>query len=230
MFLTPPGNWRTRSGAEEPFELTLTLVGRGRLRLPWMVGGLLLLGARGFGPHPVPFVLSKLDAEGPVGERTPLRVLSGGVGSRVPEMDISTLLAARPYRKSAVIHWVTPLDLLRDGRRVLEPDPKTLLKRLLRRLGDLARYHCGWSPESFVFDDMLTLAEGIECRGLDLKYHRSARVSHGQGGGMQPLEGVIGRMELANIPPEIWPYLVAGEWVHVGKSINFGLGKYVIDP
>jgi CRISPR/Cas system endoribonuclease Cas6 (RAMP superfamily) len=40
------------------------------------------------------------------------------------------------------------------------------------------------------------------------------------------LGGVVGRMELEDLPKALWPWLRLGELVHVGKGTSFGLGRY----
>ena len=45
-----------------------------------------------------------------------------------------------------------------------------------------------------------------------------------------PLSGLVGRALLSDIPEPLWPYLILGQWVHVGKSASFGQGRYIVLP
>jgi hypothetical protein len=46
--------------------------------------------------------------------------------------------------------------------------------------------------------------------------------------GKHPLSGLVGHALLSNIPEPLWPYLILGQWVHVGKSASFGQGRYEV--
>ena len=48
--------------------------------------------------------------------------------------------------------------------------------------------------------------------------------------GKHPLSGLVGRALLSDIPEPLWPYLILGQWVHVGKSASFGQGRYIVLP
>ena len=40
------------------------------------------------------------------------------------------------------------------------------------------------------------------------------------------LGGAVGFCTLEHLPPEIVPFLIAGQWLHLGKNATFGLGHY----
>lgn len=44
------------------------------------------------------------------------------------------------------------------------------------------------------------------------------------------LKGLTGSFLLENIPDEFWPYLFAGEILHIGKNCSMGFGVYEITP
>jgi CRISPR/Cas system endoribonuclease Cas6 (RAMP superfamily) len=42
--------------------------------------------------------------------------------------------------------------------------------------------------------------------------------------------GLVGAATYAGDLAPFWPYLVFGQWAHVGKGTTFGLGSYRIEP
>lgn len=42
------------------------------------------------------------------------------------------------------------------------------------------------------------------------------------------LKGIVGQIQLAEIPEEVLDLLLAGELLHIGKNTSFGFGKYVL--
>ena len=61
----------------------------------------------------------------------------------------------------------------------------------------------------------------------DVKERRNIRYSSRKDQKM-PLRGISGEFILGSIPDQCWPYLVAGEVLHIGKNTSFGYGKYRI--
>ena len=49
-----------------------------------------------------------------------------------------------------------------------------------------------------------------------------------QRGIKHPLAGLTGRALVTNIAEPLWPYLIVGQWVHVGKAASFGQGRYMV--
>jgi len=43
-----------------------------------------------------------------------------------------------------------------------------------------------------------------------------------------PLRGISGKLSVGNISEKCWPYLAAGEVLHIGKNTSFGYGRYRI--
>ena len=41
-------------------------------------------------------------------------------------------------------------------------------------------------------------------------------------------EGLVGAAEYEGDLTAFWPYLVFGQWTHVGSSTTFGLGRYEV--
>ena len=52
--------------------------------------------------------------------------------------------------------------------------------------------------------------------GFERRSDRSGRV---------PMEGVVGRLTVADLAPPLVSLLAAAEWIHVGKQSTFGFGR-----
>ena len=63
----------------------------------------------------------------------------------------------------------------------------------------------------------------------DTRWTRWARYSNRQHQRME-WEGLVGAAVYECELALFWPYLVFGQWTHVGSGTTFGLGGYVIEP
>lgn len=210
---------------------TLTLVGRGRVWHPWVIAALADMGWRGLGIERRPWSLAELHVEGPVGCRQRVDVASQGLGTPIPELTAADLVAALPFPDSAraTLRFLTPAHLVRDKQLVRRLDGPTLFSRLLRRLGALLEAFEDWSPASYSFAPVLEEAAALRCTEQRLRINSLERYSERQGR-KHPLTGLVGELVLADIPASLWPFLVVGQWIHVGKGSTFGMGKYILEP
>ena len=101
-----------------------------------------------------------------------------------------------------------------------------LLRSLLRRLSNLAYFHCGTELQ-LDFRGLIAAAEQIETVSSSLQWYDWERYSARQDTRMK-LGGVLGQVTYQGDLQPFLPLLQLGSWVHVGKGTSFGLGKYVI--
>ncbi len=71
------------------------------------------------------------------------------------------------------------------------------------------------------------MAEQVVVRDQDVRLREWERLSV-QRGIKHPLAGLTGRALVTNIAEPLWPYLIVGQWVHVGKAASFGQGRYMV--
>lgn len=148
-------------------------------------------------------------------------------------------LAAAPARCPAVpdlpdaleICLETPLRLKRDDHLVT-PDTfhfRDLFSGLLRRVSMLTYFH-GISPLETDFAGLTAASAQITLHTKDLEWQDWTRFSSRQKTAMQ-MGGIVGRfrLESAGLEP-FWPYLWFGQWIHAGKSVTMGLGRYTVEP
>ncbi len=98
------------------------------------------------------------------------------------------------------------------------PDFQVLFRRLLGRLSRLARFH-GGAPLGVDFRGLIDAAGTVRLAVDKTRWTRWARYSARQDRRME-WEGLVGS----------WPYLVFGQWTHVGSGTTFGLGGHRIEP
>jgi len=229
--LTLPADHRETFHAGARLGCTLTLVGAARIWYPWVIAALASLGWRGLGFERRPWSLTGLWNEGPVGVRTPVDIVARGIGCPIVELSGTDLVAAQPLPASGsvALRFLSPAHLQRDKRLIHALDGPTLLSRLLRRLGSLLEYYEAWSPQDFDFAALISLAAQVRFSNQRLEPIAIDRYSNRQDR-KHPLTGLVGSVVLSEIPPELWPYLVLGQWTHIGKGSTFGLGKYTLEP
>lgn len=105
---------------------------------------------------------------------------------------------------------------------------RLLLMALARRIGLLLALHAGADSALAQAGAMPELAAGVDMEAR-LHWHQQTRYSARQGSDM-PLGGLLGSATLtterADIAENLWPWLWAGQWLHVGKNATMGLGGY----
>jgi CRISPR-associated endoribonuclease Cas6 len=142
----------------------------------------------------------------------------------VPELDGSRIVAKGSAPASqAIVAFKTPADLKRKGQRIHRLDGRTFFRRLIRRVGRLVESYCTFPPdaERRDFHALGALADQITVTEQEIEMHVWERYSN-RLEGKHPHFGLVGHALLSDIPEPLWPYLILGQWVHVGKSASFG--------
>jgi hypothetical protein len=211
----------------------LTLIGRAREFLPHFVVTLREVDRIGRGRRSV--VLRRIDAVHPL--RETCESVYASDSNLVTPRDASITLAdcaAVPCPASAVhITFMTQTRLKEGGalgRRAgfaRRPEFQLVFRRLLGRLSALARFHCG-GPLDVDFRGLIEAAGSVRLVHDETRWTRWARYSGRQDRRME-WEGVVGPVAYEGDLSPFWPYLVFGQWTHVGSGTTFGLGGYRID-
>jgi CRISPR-associated endoribonuclease Cas6 len=136
---------------------------------------------------------------------------------------------APPPASQAVVAFITPADLKKKGQRIDRLDGPTFFRRLIRRIGTLVETYCTLPPDAPPCDfsalaalaDQVVVAEQTVSLQTWERFSSSIDAKH-------PLSGLVGTARLTNIAEPLWPYLILGRWVHVGKSASFGQGRYEV--
>ncbi len=150
---------------------------------------------------------------------------------RVPPetLEIGDLVRMHPDLSSErlAVRFVTPCRLVSDGKLVNEPGFELLVRALLRRFDDLARYHCGRGL-GLDFRRIVGAAAHVRLSQNDTVWFDWERYSKRQDSRMK-LGGLVGQAVYEGELGSFLPLLMLAEVLHVGKNTAFGLGKVVVE-
>jgi hypothetical protein len=205
----------------------LTLVGRAREHLACFVVTLREIDRIGRGRRRV--VLRQIDAIHPLTETSDVVYVAEENLVRPREASITLAeCEAVPCPAGPVcVSFVTQTRLKYEGVFARRPDFQLLFRRLLGRLSSLARFH-GEGALSVDFRGLIDAAGTVRLIRDDTRRTRWARYSARQDRRME-WEGVVGNAVYEGDLRAFWPYLVFGQWTHVGSGTTFGLGRYRLD-
>lgn len=217
---------RYETGEDMVFDLIL--VGRAVDYLPYFAYAFILMGEQGLGRGRGKFTLQAIDTLGLNGGR--LAVYRSG-DDRLKRETLSItgdeILKSRPVVPEAcTLQFLTRLDLKEKGRYP-EPDFSLLFRSLLRRIATLGHLHCGLDFRSLDFGGLSHAAEKIGTVTSKLRREEAVRYSNRQRRRM-PFGGLLGEITFAGDLSPFWPFMLLGEWMHVGKKTSFGLGRYFV--
>jgi hypothetical protein len=226
--IAPPPASAERYPAGSAVVFDLTLIGRAREYLPHFVVTLREVDRIGRGRRRV--ALQRLDA---------VHLLTGAcevvytaeeslVRPREASLTLADCAAVACPQGSVQVTFTTQTRLKQGGGFARRPDFQLLFRRLLGRLSALARFH-DKGPLEVDFRGLIEAAGAVRLARDETRWTRWARYSARQDRRME-WEGLVGAAVYeADLRP-FWPYLVFGQWTHVGSGTTFGLGRYVIEP
>lgn len=233
--LCPPVDGRTSYEPGERFEFRFVTFGRALAHFPYALLGVQEMGRRGFGAGRAPFHLMEVWAENPLlgqEERVygfPDPTVATPALPVTPELvgKAADRLAEDADTLTLRIHF--PLRLIDEGRLVKEHGWRfrPFFQRLLERLAILSdTYGESLSPP---FQELLAAADRVETEENRLHWWDLFRYSSRQDRKL-PMGGLVGEVRLAGEFRALLPWLVWGQFTHVGKYADHGNGWYELVP
>jgi len=212
----------------EDYRLGLILIGRAVQQFPYFVHALREAGRQGIGSQRRPFELVRvLQAHDPQGSdwstvyqpEQPLAQIETAIPPVPPVPEWLTVEILTPLRIKRHNHLVTPA-------RFRFAD---LYVTLLRRIS-LLRYFHTYHPLEADF-------AGLNQRAADVQHHEPrlhwsdwTRYSSRQETTLD-MGGILGSFTLQGRDiTEFWPSLWLGQFIHAGKGVTLGLGRYRVKP
>lgn len=223
----PPLEEKTLYKPGEALTFGLTLIGKGAEFLPYFIYTFERLGEkRGLGKGRGRFAVESVTWLSPEGEE--VQIYNGAekmlrnTFRPLTIQDFSSL-----HFELVTLNFLTPTRLVYAEALTQTPEFHMLIRTLLRRLSNLAYFHCGTELD-LDFRRLITAAEQIETVHSDMRWYDWERYSARQDTRMK-LGGFIGNVTYQGDLQPFLPLLRLGELVHVGKGTSFGLGKYTME-
>ena len=215
--------------AGEELGFGVVLVGRAIRHAPALVEAVRELGKGGLGRDRGRLELAAVSAVNDRGEREMVYASDRGCLSAAPAtIDLPLHPRERDDcgSRTLTLDLLTPVRIKYNGHLRDHLDFHVLFRSLLRRVSALTHFYCGSQVGA---DARELIASACQAGALesDLRWVDWPRYSTRQREPMR-LGGVVGRVRYARVSAALWPYLRAGEYVHVGKATTFGLGRYRI--
>jgi hypothetical protein len=229
--IEPPLGSNSAFASNDPFEFGLTLFGDAVALLPYLLAGITRMGRGGIGDRrdvPGHFRLREVWAVDPLRGCQRRLMTDDEATITMPHLPITHAAASeraeRLPRDAIALELLTPLRLVSDGKLVHALTFDVLLRRLLRRLDQLALATTGRGLD-LPFAQLVEAAGSVrvasdETRWLDASSHSSRT------GRSAPIGGLVGKITFAGDLGPFLPWLAWGEVTHVGKDATKGNGWY----
>lgn len=213
----------------EIMEFRLTLIGRGIDYLPYFLVSFNELGEIGIGRGRGRFQLTKVIADSGIDkDRSVYSYETAMVNNLDATLHFSDIQKESDglSKDQITLLFLTPARMLSEGRLSEDLTFRIFMQRLIGRISALSYFHCGQSLE-MDFKQFLSQAEQIETIKSSLYWHDWRRYSLRQDTQMK-LGGILGEITYKGDLEPFLPFIALGQYIHVGKNVTFGLGKYCI--
>ena len=217
----------------EMFSFGITLFGQALSLFPYAVLAVQRMGELGLGRRdiaPGRFQMTELWASNPITGLEKCLYRQDSQMVTVPDVPIThedvVRYSAGLSGQQVRLDLLTPLRLVVDSRLVHQLTFRPLMQRLLRRLTDLYHHCCGEKLD-IDFAGLLNEADNVQVNGdmtrwLDLSSYSRRREAR------TPIGGLVGEVVFEGELDAFLPFLVWGQFTHVGKDATRGNGWYQI--
>jgi len=220
--LRPPLNRDNDIRQGQVFSLGSVLIGKAVEYLPYFVLVFEVMGQRGLGSDRGVCSLVRAHCGREVVYEPDGKPMTG-----VPPLKGKDIFDRHPQApKNITLEFTTPLRLVRNRRILDEIGFQDVFRTLLRRLALLSTFHCKNEPD---VDFRNIIAKSAEVRTVkhELRWQEQSRYSTRQNARMS-IGGLVGQVTFEGELEPFYPYLVLGQFLHVGKNTSFGLGQYIL--
>ena len=223
--IRPPLDRVEEYGKGEELAFDLILIGKAIDYLPYFAYTFIHMGKTGLGKGRGKFFLKRIDTIDLDG--TSIELYQAGdeiLRNESAHINCGLIIERCPPAQRCTLRFLTRLEL-KEKRKYPEINFSILFRRLLARIATLAHLHCGIDCTGIDFSGLSRAADSIKTVSSNLVWENAVRYSNRQRRRM-PFGGLLGEITFEGDLAPFWPYILLGEWVHVGKKTSFGLGRY----
>ncbi len=225
--ITPPLEEKRDYLPGEVLCFELLLIGRSIDFLPYFIYTFDELGRRGIGKVRGRYRLEEVRVFHPrVGDKLIYSFRDKILHSDFSVIGVDDLYSFNSIPSIMKFRFLTPTRLKYDERLTSDLQFHVLMRNLLRRISLLSYFHCN---EDLVLDfkGLIEEARGISLLRSELRWFDWERFSSRQSTRMY-MGGFVGEVIFEGDFSRFIPFLLLGEYIHIGKGTSFGLGKYKI--
>ncbi len=213
--------------AGECLEVEMVLIGKAIEYLPYFILVMDELGKAGLGKHRGKCTLQGVSVLG----KEVFNYEEAKI-KKVTPLSLQDLKEVKSDKIDLSLNFVTPLKLQRNSKIIRENLTfQDIFRSLLRRISLLAYFHCKVKEDELEvekFSDLITKSQEIKVIEDKTIWVNLSRFSTRQKQKI-PIGGLVGKISFTGDISSFWPFLVLGEYLHVGKNTSVGLGKYIIN-
>ncbi len=227
FFIEPTLDEKQYYGINDRLDFHLILIGRAVDYIPYFIFAFEEMGRTGIGKNKGKYSLEKVIS---LKDHRDILIYDGKShfkdNFQVIESGDLIQDAAKFNHREMTLRVLTPVRIKYEGKLPRDIDFEIVIRNLLRRLSRLAEVHC---DEKWELDwkGLIEKAKEVKTVRSDLKWHDWERYSERQRTKLK-MGGLLGEITFDGDLKEFIPFLVLGEYLHIGKGTVFGLGKYEI--
>ncbi|CCQ94221.1 conserved hypothetical protein [[Clostridium] ultunense Esp] len=230
FLLLPPLEEKEYYAPGERFQLSFTLFGKGIDYLPFFILVLERIGEMGLGKEKLRAELRQVFYEDLAGDLFPIyngeeKVLC----KEYPVYEAGSLSSMPPADGELNLYFLTPLRMKDKDHLLTRPNFKALVRGIIRRAVSLLLIHQERNVEIPDYRPFIEQTDRIVSITDETRWFDWERYSNRQKERMK-LGGVVGKVTYSGPWHPYYRFLKLGEWIHVGKSTVFGLGKIKVIP
>jgi CRISPR-associated endoribonuclease Cas6 len=224
--IEPPIDKKTWYEKDDELNFSIILIGKGIDYLPYFIYAFEQMGQNGIGKDRGGVQILEVINSG-VGENNGVTVYGKDkkLISPVHILDENVFEEEKDI-KEITINFITPTRIKYEERLADRPEFHIFIRNILRRTGLLSYFHCNTNVE-IEFKEMIERAKEVKMEICNLQWEDWERYSSRQNTKMK-LGGFVGSVKFKGDLKEFMPFILSGQYIHLGKGAGFGLGKYEV--